>query len=194
MTAPQYKHQKWKRVTCPVLLAHGQNDTIVPKNHAKKIFKKLENVWKRFEVEGVGHHDVEVRSLPLIAHVSTGVLHSSIRRPRTIIWICWLSMLSISCLLEPQSNPKSLSPVRPPSRPQKLRSPDTFSLFRIFHRDPEPSRFEHPQSHRDGAIHKFVPIAGTVIFIRVLTIRGSVPNNELTMTILMTGLYGSIHN
>jgi hypothetical protein len=42
-----------------VLVAHGQNDNLVPKTHPKKMVRKLENLWKRLELEGVGHHDVE---------------------------------------------------------------------------------------------------------------------------------------
>jgi hypothetical protein len=51
--------QKLKRISCHVLVAHGQNDNLVPKTHPKKMVRKLENLWKRLELEGVGHHDVE---------------------------------------------------------------------------------------------------------------------------------------
>ncbi|ELR22543.1 SAM domain (Sterile alpha motif) domain containing protein [Acanthamoeba castellanii str. Neff] len=51
--------RKLKRISCHVLVAHGQNDNLVPKTHPKKMVRKLENLWKRLELEGVGHHDVE---------------------------------------------------------------------------------------------------------------------------------------
>jgi pimeloyl-ACP methyl ester carboxylesterase len=60
MVDPCRESQKLKRISCHVLVTHGQNDNVVPKTHPKKMVRKLENLWKRLELEGVGHHDVEV--------------------------------------------------------------------------------------------------------------------------------------
>jgi len=51
--------RKLKHITCPVLMARGENDHIVLKSQVKKIFKKLNHPWKCLHLEGVGHHDVE---------------------------------------------------------------------------------------------------------------------------------------
>eukprot|EP01090_Pellita_catalonica_P014805 TRINITY_DN3857_c0_g1_i2.p1 TRINITY_DN3857_c0_g1~~TRINITY_DN3857_c0_g1_i2.p1 ORF type:complete len:560 (-),score=104.56 TRINITY_DN3857_c0_g1_i2:62-1741(-) len=51
--------KKVERIKCPVLILTGEQDTDVPKPHAKKIAKKIPNIWRSVELEGCGHHDME---------------------------------------------------------------------------------------------------------------------------------------
>lgn len=46
-----------KKVTCPVLIIHGVNDSIIPVWHGKKLYEAAPGIKKALWIEGGRHHD-----------------------------------------------------------------------------------------------------------------------------------------
>lgn len=66
------------KLTCPVLIAHGTADHVIPLRLGRHLFEKLPSATEKrwIEIPGADHHNVLITDFPIYAEMAEWMLHS----------------------------------------------------------------------------------------------------------------------